>query len=218
MIRVTVVLLLLIVASIHNVVSASESSVPLSDIDVETSPQAYQRGAKVVIDVCMLCHNLKYIKYRNLADIGFNEQQVDALRGDKKLDDIFKATMSDEVADKVFGMIPPDLSVMAKARKGGANYIYTLLTSYHEQADGKIDNRLFPGIKMPDTLDLSVEIDDKRKQLQEQKARDVSSFLLWASDPHADTRHTMGAFVIGYFILLTIMLWLWKRRVWADLK
>lgn len=190
----------------------------LKEFDVERNPDAYQRGAKVVLDLCTRCHSLKYIKYQNLLDIGFSPEQVDAIRGERKITESLKASMTPEVAKAAFGQEPPDLSVMAKARKGGPHYIYTLLTSYHEDSTGKIDNTLFPGIGMPDVLDMSVEIDENRLAQQDQKAKDVSSFLAWSADPHEDERKTMGAYVIGYLFLLTFLLWLWKRRVWADIK
>lgn len=201
-----------------NVALASSSDFPLADVEIERSQEAYQRGAKVVMDVCNLCHELKYIRYRNLLDIGFTPEQVDSFRGDKAIDEVLSATMSPAVANKAFGMVPPDLSLMAKARKKGDRYIYTLFTAYHEKSENVYDNKLFPGIRMPDVFDWSVEVDDQRRAFQEQRIKDVTSFLVWASDPHADTRYTMGAWVIAYLVLLTFLMWLWKRKVWAKLN
>ena len=208
----------LLLSGVSGSVFAVGGEAKLADVDIELNQDAYQRGAKVVLNLCSMCHNLKYIKYRHLADIGYTQEEVDRLRGDKSLDDSITAHLSADQARRVFGQAPPDLSVMAKARKGGPRYIYTLLTSYHENSDGSIDNTLFPGIGMPDVLDLSIEIDETRRQWQEQKARDVSSFLTWAADPQADTRRAVGLWVIVYFAVLTLLLWLWKRRVWSDLK
>lgn len=208
----------LLLSGVSGSVFAVGGEAKLADVDIELNQDAYQRGAKVVLNLCSMCHNLKYIKYRHLVDIGYTQEDVDGLRGDNSLDDSITAHLSADQARRVFGQAPPDLSVMAKARKGGPRYIYTLLTSYHENSDGSIDNTLFPGIGMPDVLDLSIEIDETRRQWQEQKARDVSSFLTWAADPQADTRRAVGLWVIVYFAVLTLLLWLWKRRVWSDLK
>lgn len=198
-------------------VLASSPGVPLAKVDIELSQEAYKRGAKVVIETCNLCHELKYIRYRNLLDIGFTQQEVDVFRGNKSMEEVLAATMTPPIAKKAFGMIPPDLSLMAKARKKGDRYIYTLMNSYHEVADNQYDNKLFPGIRMPDVFAVSVETNEKRQALQEQRIKDVTSFLVWASDPHADTRRTIGTYVIAYLVLLTFLLWLWKRKVWSRL-
>jgi len=199
-----------------NVLAAS-SAVPLAKVDIELNQEAYRRGAKVAIETCNLCHELKYIRYRNLLDIGFTQQEVDSFRGNKSMEEVLAASMTPPLAKKAFGMIPPDLSLMAKARKKGDRYIYTLMNSYHEVADNQYDNKLFPGIRMPDVFAVSVETDEKRRAMQEQQIKDVTSFLVWASDPHADTRRTMGMYVIAYLVLLTFLLFLWKRKVWSRL-
>ena len=196
---------------------ASGSEHALADVKIELNQQAYQRGAKVVMETCNLCHELKYIRYRNLLDIGFDQQEVNTFRGNKSMEEVLAASMTPRLAKQAFGMIPPDLSLMAKARKQGDRYIYTLLTSFHETAENKYDNKLFPGIRMPDVFGLSVETNEKRRVLQEQRIRDVTSFLVWASDPHAETRRTIGTYVIAYLVLLTFLLWLWKRKVWSRL-
>lgn len=212
--------LLLMIAGLFsaNMVYASGGEHELADIEIEHSQQAYQRGAKVVMDVCNLCHELKYIRYRNLLDIGFSEDEVNAFRGDKAMGEVLSASLTPPLAKKAFGLVPPDLSLMAKARKGGGQYVYTLMTSFHEVAENKYDNKLFPGIRMPDIFEWSLEIGDERRAYQEQRIRDVTSFLVWASDPQADERRTMGVYVIAYLVLLTFLLWLWKRKVWADVK
>lgn len=196
---------------------AASSNYPLADVDIELSPESYQRGAKVVMNVCNMCHELKYISYRNLLDIGFTQEEIDSFRGDRGMAEVLSPSMTPDLAKKAFGMVPPDLSLMAKARKKGDRYIYTLLTSYHEVSENKYDNKLFPGIRMPDIFDVSVEVDEKRRAFQEQRIKDVTAFLVWAADPHADTRRSMGVYVIGYLILLTLLMWLWKRKVWATL-
>lgn len=199
-------------------VFAASSDHPLRDLDVDRSEASLQRGFHVVNEVCMLCHNLKYIKYRNLKEIGFSEEEVNQIRGEKEMADFLKTTLPESAAEFHFGRVPPDLSLMAKARKKGPRYIYTLLTGYVEKDETHIDNLLFPGIKMPDVLGYTIATEPGEKEAVEQKAKDAVAFLEWAADPKAPLRREMGVYVIGYFLLLTLLLFLIKQRVWARLK
>ncbi|MDH5229033.1 MAG: cytochrome c1 [Gammaproteobacteria bacterium] len=197
--------------------AASDNGHPLADIKLDRSQAALQRGANAVINSCMLCHQLKYIKYRNLLDIGFDQATVDAMRKDNPMSSLLPTGLDKKLVEDMFGIVPPDLALMAKARKGGPAYIYTLLTSYHEQADGRIENLLFPGIAMPDPTAHSVTEDAAAKKEIEAKILDIASFLEWTADPHAQERKTMGIYVIIYLVILTIMLYIVKKRVWARL-
>jgi len=114
----------------------------------------------------------------------------------------------------MFGLIPPDLSLMARAREGGPHYIYSLLTSFHTTVAGGVDNSLFPGIKMPDILSYSTT---ETPQAIKKTAREVALFLDWAADPHADERHTLGYYVLIYLVVLTLLLYLLKQRIWRRL-
>ena len=117
----------------------------------------------------------------------------------------------------MFGTVPPDLSLMAKAREGGAGYIYELVTGFYTDAKGQTANHAFPGVKMPDVF-MIAQADAAGKKDTEGKARDVAAFLEWASDPYAEARTRLGKYVIGYFVLLTGLLYLLKRKIWSTLK
>ena len=106
--------------------------------------------------------------------------------------------------------------LLAKAREGGARYIYTLVTSYEKDAKGNVSNLLFPGLRMPDVLDYA-SADLAQRAILQQQVRDAAVFLEWASDPHADERRHIGVYVLAYLALLTFLLYLIKRRVWARL-
>jgi len=196
----------------------ASSEVVVPDVKINTSNTHLKNGAVAILNVCTLCHSVKYVKYQSLLEIGFSMAEVDALRGEKSLDERFLAKLSPESALKVFGMVPPDLSDAAKTRKNGTAYIYALLTSYHEDAQEHVDNKLFPGIKMPDPLGVSVELDPARKVMLDQRAKDVAAFLQWSSDPRAAERESLGVWVLGYLFVLTFLFWLVKRRVWQRLK
>jgi len=106
------------------------------------------------------------------------------------------------------------LFLIAKAREGGPAYVYTLLTSFYTTPEGRVDNRLFPGIKMPDALGSS---SPGNQAAVDRTAREVALFLAWAADPRAEERHRLGRYVLAYLVLLTFLLYLNKRRVWQRL-
>lgn len=196
---------------------ASSTAVPLKDVDVATDEASLQRGFDVYYNLCRMCHQLQYVKYQYLSDIGFDKAKIDSLRGEKLVNESIKSNMQDEVALQVFGAVPPDLSLMAKARKHGPDYIYTLLTSYYEKEENVFDNKLFQGIKMPDPFGYSVTTTEQGKAKIESRLRDVVAFLTWASDPKAAERKSMGVYVIAYLLILSILLYLVMKRVWSRL-
>ncbi len=189
----------------------------LRDVEIGHQPEEIKRGALVALNLCVLCHSLKYVKYHNLQEIGFLPNEIEPfLRGREMSQGILSST-THESANDLFGMVPPDLSLMAKARQNGPRYIYSLLLAYHEQENSAIENTLFPDVKMPDVLGYSVEEDETMRLEMEQMALDVSAFLAWAADPRAEERRSMGKYVIAYLVILTLMLYLVKRKTWARL-
>jgi ubiquinol-cytochrome c reductase cytochrome c1 subunit len=124
------------------------------------------------------------------------------------------------------GALPPDLSVIAKAREGGPDYLYALLTGYHpapqgfEVAPGMHYNAAFPGhqIAMPPPLsDGVVAYTDGTKPTLDNYARDVSAYLMWAAEPKLEERHKVGARVMIFLIAFVVIMYLAKRAVWARL-
>ena len=192
---------------------AREAAVPLRHLPAEAGPAMRQAGAETVLGLCMSCHDLKYLRYRDLRAI-LPSARIDALRGEHAMDDRLLSMMPADARKSMFGLVPPDLSLIARAREGGADYVYTLLTSYRATADGSVDNLLFPGIRMPDPLGSATSDDPEGVR---KTAASVAAFLEWAADPRADDRRRLGAYVLGYLALLTLLLYLNKRRVWARL-
>lgn len=188
----------------------------LDESPIPSDNAAIQRGAAEVATTCGSCHGLKYIKYRDLVALGISKDKVDSWRGNNPVDGSMKPQM-DAVSSKAsFGVVPPDLSLMAAAREGGGHYIYSYLTGYHIK-DGKLTNSVFPVTRMPDILGLSMITDPQQRASVEKTAKDVSAFLVWASDPHAAQRKSMGKYVLGYVFLMTILLFLWKKRIWHEI-
>ena len=122
------------------------------------------------------------------------------------------------------GAYPPDMSVLAKARKGGAEYIYSLLMGYEEAPagyqldDGVYYNKYMSGlkIKMAEPIsDGAVDYADGTEATKAQIAKDVTTFLVWAADPHLEARHKMGFKVFFYLIILLTLVYLSKQKVWS---
>ena len=109
---------------------ASSGGHPLADVEIAQDEESIKRGAMIYYNTCRLCHSMKYISYQNIAEIGFSDKEIDDLRGELLKSAKFVSTTSDDINNELFGMVPPDLSLMAKARKRGPQHIYTLMTSY----------------------------------------------------------------------------------------
>jgi cytochrome c1 len=139
--------------------------------------------------------------------------------------DRFRAPYANDQAARAAngGALPPDLSVITLARKGGADYVYAILTGYTgEQREGRYVNRYFPGelIGMPPPLvaDGMVTYSDGTNATREQMARDVVQFLQWAADPHMEARNNTGAVTMIFLIILATLVYLSYKQVWRGLK
>ena len=208
-----------------------------------------QRGYQVYTEVCASCHSMKYLSYRYLAEKGgpeFSEEEaknfasqfevIDGPNSDgemytraAKLSDKFvKPYNNDQEAKNANGgAYPPDMSVLVKARKGGADYIYSVLLGYEDPpADIKLDegvyyNKYMYGnkIKMASPLsDGIVEYSDGTKATQKQMAKDVVTFLMWSAEPHLESRHRVGFKVIIYLLVLTILVYFSMKRIWSRIE
>tara|TARA_B100001121_G_scaffold243907_1_gene218560 strand:+ start:347 stop:1126 length:780 start_codon:yes stop_codon:yes gene_type:complete len=210
---------------------------------------ALQRGYQVYTEVCSACHSMQYLSYRNLAQPGgpeFTEQEAKFIAASfevqdgpnsegemftrpAKLSDKFVMPYDNVEAAKAAngGAYPPDMSVLAKARKGGADYIYSLLLGYDDPpADIKLDdgvyyNKYMYGNKIKMSAPLSdglVEYNDGTQATEEQMAKDVTTFLMWSAEPHLETRHKTGFRVIVYLIILSILVYLTMKKIWSRVE
>ena len=194
-----------------------ETEIALKKVEVGADLPTLERGAETVMTVCLGCHGLKYIRFRDLSRLGIAKDKVDAWRGSNPMGTAIASQMPPDAALASFGKAPPDLSLMAKAREGEADYLYSYLLGYYTTPDGMTGNHYFPATKMPDVLGVAGVTDPAQRAPLEQKAREIASFLVWAADPHAQERRTLGYYVIGYLVVLTTMLYFLKRRVWGRL-
>ena len=190
----------------------------LESIKVDSSAPAVERGADTLMNACHSCHSLKYIKYRDLLKYGMDKKKIDEWRGDQPLDAAITSQMPDDAAVLSFGKVPPDLSLINKARVGGANYVYSYLIGYYNTPEGLTSNHVFPETKMPDVLGMSGATEPAQRKEIQGKASDIVSFLNWAADPHEEERHKLGYYVIGYLVFLTMLLYFVKNQIWLRLK
>ena len=189
----------------------------LENAQVDTSLPTVARGVEDLMNNCHNCHTLKYIRFRDLAKFGIDKKKIDEWRGDQTMDAPLASLMSDEAAMQSFGLVPPDLSLMTKAREGGADYVYSYLLGYYSTPDGEIKNHIFPETKMPDPLGMSTTTDHAQREEIKKTAHDIVSFLSWAADPHEQERYRLGYYVIGYLVILTLLLYFVKNQIWARL-
>ncbi len=214
-----------------------------------------QRGYQVYKEVCAACHSANHLAFHDLAEAGgpeFTEAQARALATAGKLPadpndkgettddkgaplmrsatlaDHFPSPFPNEQAARANngGALPPDLSMVVKAREGGPQYVYSILTGFggtpphgFKVTDGKYYNPYFEGwnISMPPPLKANtVSYSDGTKATVEQEAHDVVTFLTWASEPKMEERKRFGFGVLAFLVLLAGVLFAAYRKVWKD--
>jgi ubiquinol-cytochrome c reductase cytochrome c1 subunit len=197
-------------------------------------------------EVCATCHGLKRIRFRNLKALGFNEAQIKAIASQYEVtdgpnaegqmfkrkslpSDAFPNPYANDNAARAAnnGSLPPDLSLIIKARNSGPDYVYSLLTGYDpppagtQSQAGQYYNTYFPGnfISMaPPLTEGQVTYADGTKASVEQMAKDVVSFLAWSAEPEMEQRKQTGVKVIVYLLFMTILFYMTKRRIWRHIK
>jgi ubiquinol-cytochrome c reductase cytochrome c1 subunit len=219
-----------------------------------------QRGFQVYKEVCAGCHSLKYVAFRNLADLGYSEAEVKAIADQwavqqpsvnpetgeaatrKNLpSDKFPSPYANEVAARAANnnALPPDLSLITKARHDGPAYVASLLTGYKDAntyknekgeslpaenrpGQGLYFNPYFPNlnIAMPPPLisDGQVTYADGTKATVNQMAEDVSAFLTWTAEPKMERRHQTGIAVLIFLIFFTVLAYMSYQNIWASKK
>ena len=216
--------------------------------------QQLQRGFQVFKEVCAACHSLKQVAFRDLKDLGYNDAQVKAIASQWAIQvpsinpetgeaatrpatpaDKFPAPFANDVAARAANnnAIPPDLSLMTKAREDGPAYVHSLLTGFQNQPAELL--KKFPDAKTPAGLhynpyfanlnlamappltgDGQVTYADGTKSTVDQMATDVAAFLVWTAEPKLEARHATGwaaVIFLGIFVILAIGAY---RNVWRN--
>lgn len=222
-----------------------------------------QRGFKIYREVCANCHAMEMLSFHNLADAGgpgFSEAQAEAVAGEYKIKDLddkgnqieragrladhFPPPFANElVAKATYGVPPPDMSTLAKARgyqRGFPWFLFDIVTQYQEQGPDYIAayingykeppkdfqlppnghyNEYFPGhnTAMPQPLqDGQVKYDDGTPETVEQYGKDVAAFLMWVAEPKLDVRKRIGFQVMVFLLVFAGLMYFTKKKVWSD--
>jgi ubiquinol-cytochrome c reductase cytochrome c1 subunit len=243
----------------HPKALALASDGPLGKFD----ERQLQRGFQVYAEVCAACHGLGLVAFRDLQALGYNEAEVKKIAADWKTQvpsinpdtgeatgrkavasDTFPQPFANEVAARAANnnAYPPDLSLIAKAREGGAAYTYSLLTGYRNPVGYKNEkgeellkefpaarpgpglhfNPYFPNlnIAMPPPLTSTGQVSyaDGTPATVDQMSKDVSAFLVWAAEPKLQRRHSAGLAVSIFLLIATILGYLAYREMWSHAK
>jgi ubiquinol-cytochrome c reductase cytochrome c1 subunit len=207
---------------------------------------ASQRGFQVYKEVCSTCHAVKHLAFRNLEEIGYTEDQVKGIaaqyqvtdgpndegqmfqRPARPSDPILGPFPNDQAARAANnGALPPDLSLITKAREGGPDYVYAILAGFKDPPagfkvnEGMYYNQYFTGhqIKMPPPLTQTDQLKyaDGTQATVPQMSHDVVSFLSWAAEPTLNDRHRIGFKVILFLIIATGVFYAAKRKIWSRI-
>ena len=222
-----------------------------------------QRGFQVYSEVCSACHSLKLASFRELEGIGYNEAEIKKIASDWKTQvpsvnpdtgeastrkalpsDTFPAPFANEVAARAANnnALPPDLTLITKAREGGPAYVYSLLTGYANQEGYRNEKgeellKAFPDAKTPPNLHFNpyfanlnlamppplttagqVSYEDGTKPTVDQMAKDVAAFLAWTAEPNLEARHANGLWVAIFLLFASVLGYLAYQQIWHDAK
>jgi len=206
-----------------------------------------QRGFQVYKEVCSACHSMSYVRFGSLQDIGFSEAEVKALAKNWTVEvptinetgepvtrkamvsDLIPGPYANETAARAANnnALPPDLSLLTKARHHGTAHLYSVLTGYADApgnfpvADGLHFNPYFSGAKIampPPLSDDQVTYAQGTKATTDQMAQDVAAFLTWAAEPKLEARKRMGVGVLAFLGVLIVLSFISYRRTWKDVK
>jgi ubiquinol-cytochrome c reductase cytochrome c1 subunit len=218
--------------------------------------QQLQRGFQVYKEVCAACHSMNLVAFRDLQGVGFSAPEVKAIANQWAVEvpsvnpdtgeaatrkalasDYFPSPYANETAARAANnnALPPDLSLIAKAREGGSHYVYSLLTGYRPQPAELIAK--FPDAKTPQGLHYNpyfanlniamppplvaegqVSYSDGTKPTVAQMAADVSAYLMWAAEPKLENRHRTGWAVVIYLLAATAFAYAAYRNIWRGKK
>lgn len=215
-----------------------------------------QRGFQVYKEVCAACHSLELVAFRDLHGLGYGEAEIKAIANQWQTEvpsinpdtgepatrkalpsDRFPSPYANETAARAANnnALPPDLSLITKAREGGAAYIYSLLTGYRnppaellkkfpdaKPGPGLHYNPYFANLNLamppPLTSEGQVTYADGTKSTVDQMARDVSAFLVWTAEPKLESRHAAGLSVSIFLLFASVLAYLAYRNIWAEAK
>jgi len=197
-----------------------------------------QRGAKVFVNHCLNCHSANYMRYNRLQDIGLTEEQIknNLLFAGEKVGETMRTAMNPKEAKKWFGVAPPDLSVIVRAR--GADWVYTYLRGFYrdETSPTGWKNCVFDQscnvamphvlyeyqgeqILNPETHQLELVKPGKMSVLEyNAMIGDLTNFMAYMSEPAKRSRQFIGVAVLLFLGVMLVLVKKIKAEYWKDIK
>jgi ubiquinol-cytochrome c reductase cytochrome c1 subunit len=220
---------------------AAEPGMPLDEAPIDpTDNESLQRGAETFVNYCLTCHGASYMRYNRHRDIGFSESEIldKLVLTDQKTGDLMLSALRDKEGEEWFGVVPPDLSVTARAR--GADWLYSYLRAFYRD-DSTVsgwNNLVFDRVAMPHVLwqlqgeqELVIEAADnakEKKTLQlkvpgtltpdeyDQYVADLVNYMVYLSEPVANYRKELGMYVMLFLFFMLGLTYALKREYWKD--
>ena len=241
-------LLVLLLALVPLLAAAEEGGVALQRAPIDPhNRESLQRGAAIFVNHCLNCHSANVMRYNRLTDLGLTEKQIqdNLLFTTDKVGDTMVTAMDPKVAKAAFGVVPPDLSLVARSRS--ADWLYTYLRSFYRDPASKTgwNNTVFPNVAMPHVLweyqgtqalqaterkdpetgeehvtrKLVADTPGKLTPVQyDQYVADLVNYLDWMGEPAQSSRHMWGVFVLLFLALFFILALLLKTEYWKDVR
>ena len=209
--------------------------------NVQDDPAALQNGAKLFVNYCLNCHGLSFVRYNRLTELGLTDQQVrdNLMFTADKIGEPMRIAARPEEQKKWFGVMPPDLSLVARARASGdgsgADWLYTYLRSFYldDKRQTGWNNVIFPNVGMPhvlwelqglqalnhETHKLELVVPGQLSpDAYDKQVADLVGFLVWAGEPGAGFRRKLGYGVLAFLIVLFGVSYSLKKAYWKDVK
>lgn len=237
--KITIALLILCLTPFS--VSAGESGMPLDRAPVDITDNAsLQRGAESFVNYCLTCHGASYMRYNRHRDIGFTNEEIlnKLVFTGQKVGDLMQSAMRKKEGEEWFGVVPPDLSVIARAR--GADWLYTYLRAFYrdDATHTGWNNLVFDRVAMPHVLyqlqgeqKLIIKTSDKGEQKSlalvksgqlsaaeyDKFVGDLVNYLVYLGEPHASERKKLGIEVMIFLLGMLVLSYALKKEYWKDI-
>lgn len=234
--KLTIALLILCMAPFGNAFAA-ESNVPLDRAPVDITDNAsLQRGAESFVNYCLTCHGASYMRYNRHRDIGLTNEEIleKLVFTGQKVGDLMQSAMRKKEGQEWFGVVPPDLSVIARSR--GADWLYTYLRAFYRDDNTTTgwNNLVFDRVAMPHVLyqfqgeqrlvtkgDQKSLVLDKPGQMSaadfDKFAGDLVNYLVYLGEPHANARKELGIQVMIFLLGMLALSYALKKEYWKDI-
>jgi len=241
---------LVVLALMPMTLLASSGGYPLDSANIDLTDKAsLQRGARTFVNYCLNCHTASYVRYNKLVDdLGLSEAEVEQnlMFTSDKLGSQMKIAMTAEQAASFFGTQPPDLSLIARAKKNGPDWLYTYLRTFYldDSRPFGVNNMVFKDVGMPHVLwelqgtqkaVFKTETDEHghehhvfenfeqvtpgtmSNEEYDSTVRDLVNFLAYIGEPIKLERQRLGIYVLIFLAFFLVIAYLMKKEFWKDI-